>query len=438
MADWKFQTGPAPEAADYLAKKDVGGRFSFDWRDVAKAEHATSFVVAKAMSADLLADIHTGLNRAMNEGWTKERFVKELTPILQAKGWWGRQKMVDPKTGELQAVTAGTPRRLRVIYDTNIRMAHAAGRWERYMRTAESRPFLKYHHTPGEHPRPMHVAWDGITLPIAHPFWKTHATPNGWGCKCYITSLRVAEAVTSEADLKAKGFGQTRDWKNKRTGQVEQVPIGIDPGFDYNVGEARMKALAAPAMPEPQRAYVQGERMPAALPDMLPPRRLPKDAALLPDIAPMPQAAFDAFSAVLGVGEGEIFMDAAQVPVVASVRMFEAHDAAGQSVSAKAGIEDRARMAEIFAATLRDPDEIWHSMQSRQDGTSVLVRNVIGSWDVPGLGRNVFTVIFHEGAARGVYFGTSAFAPGKSNKPASQQARADFGHRVGTLVYVRK
>jgi hypothetical protein len=34
------------------------------------------------------------------------------------------------------------------------------------------------------------------------------------------------------------------NWKNKRTGKIEKVPEGIDPGWDYNVGKDRKKMLA--------------------------------------------------------------------------------------------------------------------------------------------------------------------------------------------------
>jgi len=438
MVELVFDRSPPAEAADHLARKAVGGRFSFDWRDVAKEEHTYSFVVAKAMSADLLADLHGGLMTAMNEGWTKERFVTELRPLLQAKGWWGKKRQVDPKTGDERLVTLGTPRRLRVIYDTNMRMAHAAGRWERFARSADTRPFLTYHHTPQEHPRPMHLAWDKITLPIGHAFWTTHYTPNGWGCKCYVTSVRRAEAVTSEDDLRARGAYDLTPWTNKRTGETTMVPKGIDRGFDYNVGQSRMRALAAPAMPEPQRTYVQGGRLPATLPDMPTPRDLPPGVGMRDDLVGDPQAMFEAFSNVLSKAEGEIFTDAAQVPLVISQRMFEAHDAAGVSIGAKASVEGRAKYAEIFAATLRDPDEIWHSLQSRADGTTVLVRNFIAAFDVPGQARRLFAVIFHEGANRGVWMGTSAFGPGKGRKPADQVKQTSIGLRVGTLVFKRK
>jgi len=34
-----------------------------------------------------------------------------------------------------------------------------------------------------------------------------------------------------------------REWANKRTGEVEVLPSGIEPGWNYNPGKARQQAL---------------------------------------------------------------------------------------------------------------------------------------------------------------------------------------------------
>jgi hypothetical protein len=36
----------------------------------------------------------------------------------------------------------------------------------------------------------------------------------------------------------------TREWTNRRTGEVMDVPTGIDPGWDYNPGKARYNPLS--------------------------------------------------------------------------------------------------------------------------------------------------------------------------------------------------
>ena len=35
-----------------------------------------------------------------------------------------------------------------------------------------------------------------------------------------------------------------REWVDRRTGEIRQVPIGVDPGFGYNAGKAAARAAA--------------------------------------------------------------------------------------------------------------------------------------------------------------------------------------------------
>src|SRR5690606_34089558 len=87
----------------------------------------------------------------------------------------------------------------RTIYETNLRMAHAAGRWERIERTAESRPYLRYVAILDGRERDEHRLWHGTVLPWDHPWWQTHMPPNGWGCRCKVMQL-------SDRDLERYGL----------------------------------------------------------------------------------------------------------------------------------------------------------------------------------------------------------------------------------------
>lgn len=125
------------EALDYFRAK--GFKIGFDYRDVWREEHTAAFTVAKAMEFDLLADIRTAVDQALANGETFQQFKKRLTPLL-VEGWWGQQEMMDPETGELKPVQLGSPRRLRVIYDTNLRTARAAGQWQRIQESKRACP----------------------------------------------------------------------------------------------------------------------------------------------------------------------------------------------------------------------------------------------------------------------------------------------------------
>lgn len=257
---------PPKEAIEYFRAKAL--KPSFDYRDTWREEHATAFSVAKATSLDILGDIRAGLDAALAEGKPFAQFKKELTPLLQAKGWWGRKDVVDPKTGETVNAQLGSPRRLRTIYESNIRTALAAGHWEKAQRTKRALPYFIYQLGPSERHRPEHVALEGTMLPVDDPFWNTHYPPNGWGCKCWLRQITKyeydklsSEGVPAQGDPVLDPQGRPtgriqsrtipakttapqitlRPWRNTRTGQIEQVPQGIDPGWDTNPGKSRFQ-----------------------------------------------------------------------------------------------------------------------------------------------------------------------------------------------------
>ena len=125
---------------------------------------------------------------------------------MQALGWRGEGEKV--------------PWRLRVVYDTNMRVARAAGQWERIGRTADVRPYLVYELGPAEHHREEHKAWAGTVLRVDDAWWATHFPPNGHGCRCHVRQLSEPEA--------------------KRKGISDGAPAGApDAGWDHNPGAAK-------------------------------------------------------------------------------------------------------------------------------------------------------------------------------------------------------
>lgn len=222
----------------FRAKADLPGQFSY--KDVWAQEHTAAFTVAKAMQLDVLQDIRAAVEQAIADGTTLADFRKRLKPLLQAKGWWGRKEMADPKTGEVKTVQLGSPRRLQIIYDTNLRTAYAAGHWERIERLAEDMPWLRYVHVACEHPRLQHVKLHGTVLPVGDPFWSVHYTPNGWRCHCRVQQYSDGDLAEfgHTPSKAAPNLGPPKAWTNSRTGQTVMVPAGCDPGFGHNVGQA--------------------------------------------------------------------------------------------------------------------------------------------------------------------------------------------------------
>lgn len=238
---YSFNPGPPPEASRFL--KNKGLRPAFSWLDVEPEEHAVAFTVAKAMQIDVLTAIREEVQRAIDDGVPLAQFQKALRPRLEKLGWWGRGEMVDPATGDPREVQLGSPRRLRTIYNANLRSARAAGQWERIERTKKLLPYLEYRLGPSERHRPHHAIKEGLVLPVDDPFWDEWMPPNGWGCKCWVRQITKAEAERRGVDTAPRLL--KRRVLNRRTGEMKEVPEGIDPGWERNPGKLRLQALEA-------------------------------------------------------------------------------------------------------------------------------------------------------------------------------------------------
>lgn len=228
---------PPAEAVAFFRQK--GYRIGFDHRDVWQQEHQASFTVAKAMQFDLLKDIREQVDSALANGTTLADFTAALKPNLVKRGWWGKQLMTDPVTGESKEVQLGSTRRLKVIYDTNLRTAHDEGQWARMQEAKAYLPFVLYDHTPGQHERPEHKAWDGLVLPVDDPWVATHRPRRAWGCHCKM--IQLGQRQLDRMGLKVGTAPETKlvDYTNKRTGEVQQIPAGVDPEFAYPPGGRR-------------------------------------------------------------------------------------------------------------------------------------------------------------------------------------------------------
>lgn len=236
--DYANRPGPPPEASRFL--KNKGMLPAFDWAEVEPIEHAVAFTVAKATQIDVLTSIRDAVQVALDDGETFETFKKNLTPKLKKLGWWEPEGAIG-EDGEPVKNPLGSPRRLKTIYDANLRSARAAGQWERIERTKSSFPYLLYQLGPSENHRPHHAAKEGLVLHVDDPFWRRWYPPNGWLCKCWVRQITKAEAERRGIDPSPEI--ELREWENPATGQTRDVPVGIDPGWDANPGAYRLRRM---------------------------------------------------------------------------------------------------------------------------------------------------------------------------------------------------
>lgn len=231
---FRFKALPPKQAIEFFRQK--GAKLSFSWEDVEAQEHQAAHTVAKVAQLDILRDIMGGADSAMANGATFETFQRNLKPLLIEKGWWGKAEMTDPLTGETKLVQLGSPRRMRTIFNTNLHTAYSEGKWERIQETKKAFPILIYHGNNSEHPRMQHSAWDKLALPADDPFWKAHFPVKAWGCKCFVTSAN--QKILEQRGLKISESPEVPEYTytNKRTGEIQKIPLGVDPGFNYPPG----------------------------------------------------------------------------------------------------------------------------------------------------------------------------------------------------------
>lgn len=363
------------------------------WWDVWEGEHARAFTAAKLADRQLMERLRASLDNMLANGGTFEMWKAQILPELRAAGWWG---VVDNAalTGVDYPVFIGEAR-LRIIYDTNLRMARAAGFWKRIQELKEDRPFLMYTAVLDNRTRPQHRAWDGIILPVDHPWWMTHFPPNGWNCRCSVIQL-------SQDDLDREGWKVTENPPDDGTfdyvrgdGIIERVPKGIDPGFAYNVGVEHMRAFA-PSISD-------------AVPGLA---SIIADTAMLPEITARAAGADRRLRAGMTAeeaegewnrlvgrkpGEDRFIYDPTGEPIVISDNFWR-----GARGELKILKRDRERYLPYILDTLNDPDEIWYDWEEddparRRPGTRArqpgIVRRMLARFSIDGENIEIAVIV---------------------------------------------
>lgn len=368
------------EAVSYLRRKGLG--VSWDWHEMWEVAHARAFTVAKAMRLDVLSTIREAVDAALANGQTRREFARELEPRLRALGWWGRQVAIGPD-GE-EEVQLGSPRRLKTIYDTNMRTAHNAARFRRQDANTEGRPYWMYDAVNDGKTRPAHAAMDRRVFRSDDPIWHTHYPPNGWNCRCRVRALTRGQVERMRLDVfdTRRGDGVLAPEENppavgvnRKTGEEihrpgtsytfdaggGEITLTPDPGWSYNPGRAG--APFGPITRDPTRMWpVIGGQTTAADLGLAPLPAVPRGLPRRPPTSSVAEAEAR-IRAAIGATGGRVLsldddrrqMELATVPTpvgeVVLTGDFVRH------VARREG--ERDRFADYILPTLGDPAEVW-------------------------------------------------------------------------------
>ncbi|KLN54690.1 phage minor head protein [Variovorax paradoxus] len=216
------------EAIDYLKGKLP--ETSQAWDDLAGPVHGKVFTVAGATKTDLVRDLHRSITSAIENGTTITDFRKDFDKAVQEHGWQYRGKR---------------GWRTSVIFDTNMRSARMAGRWKQLQAGKDRRPYLQYRTAGDARVRPQHRQWNGLIYPVDDAFWQTHYPSNGWGCRCTVRAYSQADLTSKDLSVSPPFEMKTREVITREGEIKDRVPVGIDPGWDHNVGQAWLAPEAA-------------------------------------------------------------------------------------------------------------------------------------------------------------------------------------------------
>lgn len=194
---------------------------SLTWDSLAGPVHGKVFTVAGATSVGLVSDLHQSLTSAIDNGTTIADFRKDFDKTVAKHGWSYR---------------GNRSWRTRVIFDSNMRSATMAGRWAQIWQGRERRPFLQYRTAGDSKVRPAHRRWNGIIRAVTDAFWQVFYPPNGWLCRCTVRSYSQAEVDSKGLTIDTEPFDSPTRVVRKKGAPTDIVPVGVDAGWDHNVG----------------------------------------------------------------------------------------------------------------------------------------------------------------------------------------------------------
>ena len=404
------------------------------WTDTLGEVNNWGFAVAGAKKDSLLQSLGQALLETMEDGRDHRHFQRQFAAIVAREGWSYR---------------GAIGWRSRVIFETNLGQSREAAKWAQMAEAkAQGREFwVRYVATLDSASRPQHAAWNGVTLPLEHAWWRTHAPKNGWNCRC--TVLMVSPGMLRREGWTVSDSAPPVEMEDRTVNtasgpQRVRVPKGIDTGFAHNPGQRALDGVVP--RPRGEHPLVTLEEMTGGDPTRrprilsgqspLPPRPdariVPADRILPPDLPP--EEYVRRFLAEFGAEPGRptIFTDAIGGTLLVNEALFRDRKSGDLKVTKRG----RAPYLLLGAEAIRDPDEIWAALQVVEDakgGKRVrLVRRYLAWFRAPDRQRTGFAIFEFAGDG---WQGVTRFDHGADRNSEARALDLLDRQRAGILLY---
>lgn len=135
---------------------------------------AKAFSVSGYTSLEVLQEFLDQLQKAVEEGDTKEQFRENMNQFLEEKGYEGLN-----------------PWKSDNIFRTNLQTAYNAGHYKSMTEPTvkKLRPYWQYQTAGDGQVRDTHAAMEGRVYKADDPIWDIWYPPNGFKCRCTVVSL---------------------------------------------------------------------------------------------------------------------------------------------------------------------------------------------------------------------------------------------------------
>jgi len=198
MFDSPIQFEEADKAIAERLPADTALKYQDILRQWTPEARQRAFFSARVMDATVLSELKRRVQQVVSGDMTSEQatrlmqefFRGEGAPLLQRMGFLPQDQGQGKGVSEL-ASTA----RLRLIFETNTRMAQEVGHYRQWAEVKEAYPYGVWHCGYAEEHRPEHLARDGKAYPFDHSIW-THSPPGGeFNCHCWREPISAEEAA---------------------------------------------------------------------------------------------------------------------------------------------------------------------------------------------------------------------------------------------------